>query len=165
MLSVWLKKIRNSLGILSLGFFVNCEAKSLEYMAEKYSFFDGIEVVKVNEIEDEKKVIWIDVRPKEERDVSVIEGSLTEAEFLEKRELSEFKNFKFVAYCTVGHRSGKFAQRMQKKGISVSNLYGGILSWVEAGKVVLDSQGDQTKRVHVYGSDWNILPEGYEGVW
>lgn len=165
MFSNGLKKLRNSLGLLSLGLFVNCEAKSLEFMAEKYSFFDGIEVVKVNEFVDDSSVVWIDVRPKEERQVSVIEGSLTEAEFLKQYQSSGFKNTKFVAYCTIGHRSGKFAQRMQKKGVSVANLYGGILSWVDAGKGVLDSQGNQTKKVHVYGSDWNILPEGYEGVW
>ena len=165
MLSVWLKKIRNSLGLLSLGLFVNCDAKSLELMADKYSFFDGIEVFKVNQITDEDNIVWVDVRPLEERQIAIIEGILTEQDFLAHHQDSNYRDAKFVAYCTIGHRSGKFAQKMLKKGITVGNLYGGILAWVNGGRLVVDQEGKETRSVHVYGSTWNFLPEGYQAVY
>ena len=29
----------------------------------------------------------------------------------------------------------------------------------------VDADGQPTKRVHIYGAKWNLLPEGYEAVW
>jgi rhodanese-related sulfurtransferase len=161
----WLKRLKNSVALLSLGVFANCEAKSLESMANKYSYFEGVEVVKASELAKNQKIIFVDVRPIKEREISVIEGSISEDEFLKKMDTLVHKELKIVAYCTIGHRSGKFAQRMNKKGIPVANLYGGILGWIDSGKVVFNVQGDETLKVHVYGADWNILPDPYKGVW
>jgi rhodanese-related sulfurtransferase len=160
-----LKNFRNGCLAVSLGLFVNCKANSLESMAQKYSFFEGVAVVHSEKILADKKVVFIDVRPQEEREIAMIKGSLSVDEF---EQLEHFKNsqkVQYVAYCTIGHRSGKFAQKMQEKGLQVSNLYGGILDWVTQGGEVVDAQGLKTLKVHVYGSSWNFLPPKYQAIW
>jgi rhodanese-related sulfurtransferase len=109
-----------------------------------------------------KSIVLIDVRPENERTVSIIPGSITPDEFDENR--SKYQGMQPVSYCTVGYRSAAFAKKMKGRGIDVQNFNGSILSWCQGQKLqTLD--GKPTNRVHVYGRKWNLLPEGYEGVW
>ena len=107
-------------------------------------------------------VVIIDVRESVEQEVSMIPGAISTGQF--KREADRYKRSTIVAYCTIGSRSGLYAKELQDKGYSVSNLRGGILSWAHAGQSVANNAG-LTNRVHVYGSKWNLLPEGYVAVW
>ncbi len=109
----------------------------------------------------EGRVVFVDVRKPAERKVSKLPYSITEEEFLKNP--SKFKSKTIVTYCTISYRSGKFAMDMEKKGIRMYNLKGGVLAWVLEGGKVFDENG-QTNRVHVYGEKWNYLPEGYEAV-
>jgi len=70
-----------------------------------------------------------------------------------------------VTYCTIGARSGHAAQRLRERGLPAFNLAGSILSWVDVGGPLIDGTGAATRRVHVYGGKWNLLPEGYEAIW
>ena len=54
-----------------------------------------------------------------------------------------------------------FVKEMEKEGIKIDNLSGGLLAWVLEGGKVLDNHGE-TKRIHVYNKKWNYLPRGYE---
>lgn len=110
-----------------------------------------------------KSIVLIDVRPEKERTVSVIPGSITPEEFDENR--SKYQGMQPVSYCTVGYRSAAFAKKMKDRGIEVQNFNGSILSWCQAGQKLQTLDGKPTNRVHVYGRKWNLLPEGYEGVW
>jgi sodium/bile acid cotransporter 7 len=106
-------------------------------------------------------VIFIDVRTPEEQSVSMLPGAVTEEAVSKNPSLLQGKTA--VAYCTIGYRSGLYAEKMAKQGIRVLNLSGGILAWVfSGGKVYHD--GRETKRVHVYGEKWDYLPDGYEPV-
>ena len=109
----------------------------------------------------EGRVVFVDVRKPAERKVSKLPYSVTKEEFMKNP--SKFKSKSIVTYCTISYRSGKFAMNMEKKGIRMYNLKGGILAWVLEGGKVIDENG-QTTRVHVYGEKWNYLPEGYEAV-
>lgn len=110
---------------------------------------------------EEGKVVFIDVREPEEQAVSLLPGAVTEEAFLKNPGIAQGKTA--VAYCTIGYRSGVFSQKMAGRGIEVLNLSGGIVAWVlKGGKVYLD--GRETNRIHVYGKEWNHLPEGYEVV-
>ena len=109
----------------------------------------------------EGRVVFVDVRKPAERKVSKLPYSVTKEEFMKNP--SKFKSKTIVTYCTISYRSGKFAMKIKKKGVSVHNLRGGILAWVLEGGKVIDENG-QTTRVHVYGEKWNYLPEGYEAV-
>lgn len=114
-------------------------------------------------LQEEKTVVIVDVREPKERQVSVIPGAITKDEFKDGTALKG--DSAIVVYCTIGYRSGVYVKKLEKKGVRAYNLKGGILSWVHAGQGVVDEQGAVTKRVHVYGEEWNLLPEGFEGVW
>jgi rhodanese-related sulfurtransferase len=115
----------------------------------------------MNLIADQKSV-FIDLRDQQEQQVSMLPGAITEKEFMDN--FKSYDDYVKIAYCTIGYRSGKFAQKLQKEGIPVYNLRGGILAWMhDRGKVY--NQNGETHRVHVYQSEWNLAPARYEAVW
>jgi len=108
-----------------------------------------------------KKVVLVDVRTPEEQRVSMLPGAITREELLSN--LDAYRDHVIIGYCTISYRSGKLAQELSKKGITMRNLTGGLLAWIhEGGKVY--SQGKETQRVHVYGSKWDLSPERYQTV-
>jgi rhodanese-related sulfurtransferase len=110
----------------------------------------------------DQKSIFIDLRDQQEQQVSMLPGAITEKEFMDN--FKSYDDYVKIAYCTIGYRSGKFAQNLQKEGIPVYNLKGGILAWVHDGGKVYNQNGE-THRVHVYQSQWNLAPARYEAVW
>ncbi len=118
------------------------------------------DVIRMRERDD---VIIVDVREPKEQAVSMIPGAITKTEFEARKE--ELKGKTVVAYCTIGYRSGKYTQGLEEEGWDAYNLPGSILSWVIAGQPVVDESGKETTQVHVYGKQWDLLPEGYEGVY
>ena len=110
----------------------------------------------------DRRTVLIDIREPREQQVSMLPGAITEKDFMNNP--LKYKDAVKIAYCTISYRSGKFAQKLQRKGIPVYNLRGGILAWVHAGGKVYDQNGE-TQRIHVYGRKWNLGPEGYHTVW
>jgi rhodanese-related sulfurtransferase len=110
------------------------------------------------------RYIFVDVRPISERLVSRIPGSLSLQEFREGSISSANPAKTFVFYCTIGYRSSQVAQRLKDAKLKVVNLRGGLIGWVHSGGLVVDSHGKETKKVHVYGDKWNVLPPGYSPV-
>ena len=108
------------------------------------------------------KTVLIDIREPREQQVSMLPGAITEKEFM--NDPAKYKDAVKIAYCTVSYRSGKFAQKLQKKGIIVYNLKGGMLAWVHDGGNVFDQNGE-THRIHVYGRKWDLGPKRYRAVW
>jgi rhodanese-related sulfurtransferase len=107
------------------------------------------------------EAVFIDARTSQELIVSMLPGAVTENDLVNTPSL--FRGKTVVAYCTVGYRSGLYAADMNRRGIRVLNVTGGILAWVLSGGKVYDA-GRETKRVHVYAKKWNYLPDGYEPV-
>lgn len=119
---------------------------------------------------NEGRVILVDVREDAEIAVSRIPGALTVTEFERAYKTSALpKDKTLVAYCTIGYRSGKFAEKVSARGVPIRNLEGGILAWVglRGPLVRTDTAGvaAATTTVHVYGRAWNILPPDYKAVW
>jgi len=108
------------------------------------------------------KVVFVDVRELEEFTVSHIAGAIHVDTFDKATE--QYRGTKVIAYCTIGYRSGLYAAKLRKKGIDAYNLDGSILSWVHAGRPIVDKDGE-TKRLHVYGRKWDLVPAGYESLW
>ncbi len=114
-------------------------------------------------------LILIDVRQPNEQIVSMLPGALTPYEFAQRFKTGFPAGKRVVTYCTIGHRSGEYAEELQVKGVPVQNLEGGILAWTHAGgKLTRDSGGVRvpTKKVHVYSQDmkeWIALD--YTAVW
>jgi rhodanese-related sulfurtransferase len=137
-----------------------------EMYADFQSEFPGVQTVTpedVVEMQQRDDVIVVDVREPKEQAVSMIPGAMTKAEFESRQE--ELKGKKVIAYCTIGYRSGIYTKRLQEEGWDAYNLPGSILSWVLAGHPVVDEAGNETKKVHVYGKQWDLLPDGYEGMY
>ena len=110
----------------------------------------------------DQKSILIDTRAQHEQQISMLPGSITEQDFLAN--LKHYADHLKIAYCTISQRSGKFVETLQKEGIPVYNLKGGILAWVHDGGKVYNRNGE-TQQVHVYNRDWDLAPAGYEAVW
>lgn len=104
----------------------------------------------------------VDVRPAAERAVSMVPGAVSLDDL--DRDPGLLGRGTVVAYCTVGYRSGRWAQEQRRRGVDARNLVGGVLGWAEAGGAFVDAAGPTT-RVHVYGPTWDLLPEGYQSTW
>ena len=113
-------------------------------------------------LRSEGKTVLIDIREPREQQVSMLPGAITEKEFMNNP--AKYKDAVKIAYCTISYRSGKFVQKLQKKGIIVYNLKGGMLAWAHDGGKVFDQNGE-THRIHVYGRKWDLGPKRYQAVW
>lgn len=114
-------------------------------------------------------LILVDVRQPNEQMVSMLPGALTPYEFSQMFKTGFPVGKRVVVYCTIGHRSGEYAEELQVKDVPVQNLEGGILGWTHVGgKLVRDSGGVEvsTKKVNVYSEDMkNWVALDYQAVW
>lgn len=109
------------------------------------------------------QAVLVDVREPRERAVSVLPGAIT-PEALARRGPPDDRPI--VVYCTIGMRSADWTQRLRTDGwTNARNLSGGVLAWAAAGGEFLAPDGRPTRQVHVYGRNWNHLPDGYIAVW
>ncbi|MGH9465448.1 MAG: rhodanese-like domain-containing protein [Thermoanaerobaculia bacterium] len=109
------------------------------------------------------RLVLVDVRTPAEQAVSQIAGAITAAEFEQRR--AELAGAVVVTYCTIGYRSGLYAERLRAEGWDARNLAGSLLAWTHAGGELVDPEGQPTKRLHVYGERWDLAAAGYETVW
>ena len=107
-------------------------------------------------------VVFVDVREREEFAVSHLPGAILVDAF--EKSAAQHRDAKVIAYCTIGYRSGLYAAKLREKGFDAYNLRGSLLSWVHAGRPLVDEAGD-TKRLHVYGRKWDLAPAGYDTTW
>lgn len=62
-----------------------------------------------------------------------------------------------VTYCSVGHRSGAFAEKLRAAGyVNVVNLEGSIFRWANEGRPVY-RKGQKVAQVHPYNRTWGLL--------
>lgn len=65
------------------------------------------------------------------------------------------KNQTIIVYCSIGYRSEKIGEKLQKKGFTVYNLYGGIFDWKNNNNLVFDHNEEPTEKVHTYNEVWS----------
>lgn len=121
-----------------------------------------IEPAEAMQLLQEGKALFIDVREEKEQKVSMLPSAVTEKEFL--KDPYRYRDRTLIGYCTISYRSGKLAESLRARGITLLNLKGGLLAWVHAGGKVYDRNGE-THRIHVYGRQWDLGPKVYEAVW
>jgi sodium/bile acid cotransporter 7 len=122
----------------------------------------GVSPAGLRLLRERVNVVLVDVRSAEERAISVIPGAVAVEDF--EADLDRYRDAAVVTYCTIGLRSGLYAQRLLRDGTRAFNLEGSILAWVHEGGTLQGPEGT-TRRVHVYGRRWNLVPDGYEAVW
>lgn len=104
-----------------------------------------------------QKIIVLDTRAEREFEVSHIPGArFVDFDGFRKKDVADIpQDAKVIVYCSVGYRSERIGEKLQKLGFDdVSNLYGGIFEWKNQGKEVVDEAGAETEKVHTYNKDW-----------
>ena len=133
--------------------------------ARNFTQVTGISVEELQNLQQQKQnIILVDVRSPEERSVSMIPGAITQAEF--EQNLAQYTQNQaiIVAYCTIGYRSGKYAERLRKKGINILNLEGSLLAWSHIRGKLINATGS-TNKIHVFGRKWQLTADSYQPVW
>ncbi|MEZ4974582.1 MAG: rhodanese-like domain-containing protein [Cyclobacteriaceae bacterium] len=110
-------------------------------------------------IRDGQHPVILDTRSPEEYSVS----HLPNAKFIDYDDFDDEmvrgldKNKEVIVYCTVGYRSERIGEKLQKLGFTnVKNLYGGIFEWVNEGGEILNIKNQQTDSVHTYSKSWSV---------
>ena len=101
------------------------------------------------------------VRSESESGVSVIPGAITQTEF--ERTAADHQGKEIIAYCTVGIRSGKFANKLIRDGWQAWNYEGSIIDWCQNKLPLVTRDGTETQQVHTY-SDRYSVPDDYEAI-
>lgn len=108
---------------------------------------------------DSSLLVFLDAREPREYAVSHIAGAVSvgyDHFGLENLPIGLPKDRRIVVYCSVGYRSEKVTEKLQKAGFTnVANLYGGIFEWVNQGFPVVSESGP-TQNVHAYNRSWGI---------
>lgn len=139
----------------------------IDLLYKKYQRkFPAVESISVAELQELQSgggpVVLVDVRQPEEQEVSMLPGAIRQSDFEARQD--EFSDATVVTYCTAGYRSGLYAKQLLAAGFEVKNLAGSVLAWTHSGRTLVHD-GEETRRVHTYGPDWNLVAEGYEAVW
>lgn len=117
--------------------------------------------------ENKNDVLIFDVREKEEFRVSHLRGakylspSTWKSSFLKKYG-EQVKGKQIIFYCSVGVRSSKMADYLNKSlreqgAKEIYNLEEGIFGWANEGEVLFKSGAETTTKVHPYNSHWGQL--------
>ncbi|MEZ4779725.1 MAG: rhodanese-like domain-containing protein [Flavobacteriaceae bacterium] len=103
--------------------------------------------------------LFLDARERKEYEVSAIPSakfigySTFSSEDITKNIAN--KDQLIIVYCSLGIRSSNIAKKLKNLGFSnVKNLYGGIFEWKNNGYPVLNSEGEETEKVHTFSKAW-----------
>lgn len=120
----------------------------------------SVQTVSAEELSAMKSAKLLDAREFDEYKVSHLPNSIYvgDKDFSLKRLSGLAKTDTIVVYCTVGYRSEKVAEKLEKAGYDhVFNLFGGIFSWKNNGGVVVDNSEKVTEKVHCYNKSWSVF--------
>lgn len=135
-----------------------------QFRDKNYPELAEVEPSDVSDMQSKGGMVLVDVRPEEERSISMIPGAVRKEDF--EKEIDAYKDKVVVTYCTIGYRSGLFAKKMCAQGMDARNLKGSILGWTHEGLPVEDpASGKQAKRVHVNTQKFALAPSDFECVW
>lgn len=125
----------------------------------------GISVTELQKLQQQQQnIVLVDVRSPEEIAVSMIPGAISQAEF--EQNLAQYTQNQavVVAYCTIGYRSGKYAEQLRKKGINILNLEGSLLAWSHIHGKLINATGSSNK-IYVFGHKRQLIADSYQPVW
>lgn len=142
------------------------------YAMLKTLYKNSVKTISVNDLQKEigqkDKPVLLDARASKEYNVCHITGGrwVGYEDFSLNKVKNIPKNSPIVVYCSVGYRSERIGEQLQKAGYTnVRNLYGGIFEWINAGYNVFDNQQNITTKVHGYSTSWGIWVKKGEVVY
>jgi len=109
----------------------------------------------VSERLDGNEFLILDVREREEFEVSHLKGAVLASEV----DLEILRTDQpILVYCTVGYRSTELGATLTKKGFSdIYNLEGGLIRWKNEGFKVYNIHEQPTDSIHVYSDIFGLL--------
>ena len=111
------------------------------------------------ELDSRERPVLLDVRTVAEFEISHLSGAQQIDPDAEASAVKLAKDAPIVTYCSVGYRSARFAERLEKAGFrSVRNLEGSIFQWANEGRPLVNARGPATA-VHPYDRKWGTLLE------
>lgn len=122
----------------------------------------------VEMMESGSPVVIVDVRTRCERSVAMIPGSIGVEEFERELASGAFRDAIVVAACTVGRRSGRYADRLESDVSSrdlckeVRNSMGIVeyshhpTAYGDGPHALVDAAGHPAARLHVFASPWDL---------
>lgn len=146
---------------LLIGFGVSAQG-SLDTVLSKFNkeTIPYISAEELKMMQDITDFLLLDTRERKEFEVSKIEGAVYAG--YNQFSINQFANFAtdktrpIVVYCSLGIRSEDIAEKLKKAGYTnVKNLYGGIFEWKNKGFSVVDSDGNETEKVHAFSKQWS----------
>ena len=108
-------------------------------------------------IQVKEEVILLDAREKEEFEISHIPGAIWVGydDFSIERLKGIDKNKPVVTYCSVGYRSERIGEKLQKEGFTnVQNFEGSIFRWMNEEQRVVNKDNQITNKVHGFNDRW-----------
>lgn len=136
-----------------------CENFFFDQMV-KTSLDFTVPVIDVSHLHDYREEYTVlDARELSEYQVSHIKGAIHIGyDELNKEQLKKLDKNKPVAiYCSIGYRSEKVGEKLQKMGFKdVRNVYGSIFEWTNRGYELVNPQGRTVTTIHGYSRSWGI---------
>lgn len=107
--------------------------------------------------EKREKPVLLDVRTKAEYEVSHLPGARHVEPDASASVIDLPRARPIVTYCSVGYRSGAFADKLRKAGYSnVQNMRGSIFQWANEGRPLV-RDGRPAEKAHPYNALWGKL--------
>lgn len=131
--------------------------QEFDQMAERMATGSVADMTVAELLEQKEDVYLLDAREKKEYNISHIAGATWVGynNFKVKRVKDLPKDAKIVTYCSVGYRSERIGEKLQKAGFTnVYNLKGSIFKWVNEGHPVVNDKDEPTTKVHGYDAKW-----------
>lgn len=160
-------KIFNYIQLLFIFIFTQCvpapkaagqfTEQEFDKMAERMATGSVTDMTVEELLEQQDDVFLLDAREKKEYQISHIAGAkwVGYDNFKIKRVKDLPKDAKIVTYCSVGYRSERIGEKLQKAGFTnVYNLKGSIFKWINEGNPVVDDKNKPTQKVHGYDKKW-----------
>jgi rhodanese-related sulfurtransferase len=159
------------LGFFSLLAFTHCsqgqvESKSYNFMLNRI-LERNVPEISVQKLEESStSYVLLDTREDDEYAVSHMKNAIHVGyDHFDLNKVPKDKNQKIVVYCSVGYRSEKITQRLQKMGYTnVYNLFGGIFEWVNQENAIYKNE-KKTQKIHAYSKMWGMWLNNGEKVY
>ncbi|MBA3883488.1 MAG: rhodanese-like domain-containing protein [Chthoniobacterales bacterium] len=101
--------------------------------------------------------LLLDVRTCAEYDVSHLRNAQHVEPDAPASEIAQPKNRAIVTYCSVGYRSGAFADKLLAAGYTnVVNLEGSIFRWANEARPIYH-RNERVEQVHPFNRTWGLL--------
>lgn len=152
-----MKKPASLLVIFLSIYLPSCGQKTFDEKMESL-YKETVPLIQSSELIEKDNVVILDTRSPREFEVSHLQGAqMIDYDNFQKSDVKGIdKDAEVIVYCSVGYRSERIGERLQKMGFTnVKNLYGGIFDWKNKGYQILDDNNNPTDSVHTFNKAWS----------